>query len=319
MPAEASPVAFNRPAGLALAGGGALGAWQGGVVARLAEAGHSFQKVVGFSAGSLTGAAYFLNRAHELREYWGRIDDINVLRFAPRLKPLSLFSDAPIWEVMSHALDDDEARRAAICEFIVMSLRARDCTTAYGRFTPVGGDAWDGPFIPRITASCAIPWIFPPTVIEDEAGKGYHLDGGVPGKEWMRLDHLADCKEVLCVEMVRPEEVGARRWHPMGYWDQGAREVCKEHINRAIDSLRPLKSPPRVFRLYPSRRLDFTMLDFKAKYCVPAFDQGVQDANAFLRAPESYAVSMEPDARLSQESVPSLIRPVPGVASAEFS
>ena len=44
----------------------------------------------------------------------------------------------------------------------------------------------------------------------------------------------------------------------------------------------------RVFRLFPSRTLDFNMLAFSKRNCDPAFALGEEDAGRFLDDPLPY-------------------------------
>ena len=58
------------PLGLILCGGGSLGAWQAGALKELDRAGVRFDAVLGFSAGSLNGAAYSLGVLDLALERW---------------------------------------------------------------------------------------------------------------------------------------------------------------------------------------------------------------------------------------------------------
>lgn len=102
--------AFTGTLGLALAGGGAHGAWQAGTLRFLSE-GLNFDKVIGFSAGAMSGASYALGLQDVLEEKWRHVHKERVLRFAPKLKPFSLCSGGPVWESVRHTAD--ESRRSA--------------------------------------------------------------------------------------------------------------------------------------------------------------------------------------------------------------
>ena len=77
------------PGGVALAlqGGGAHGAFTWGVVDRLLETGHGFDRVCGVSAGAMTGAALVQGWAkggadgarEEMRRLWGRVVQVHAL------------------------------------------------------------------------------------------------------------------------------------------------------------------------------------------------------------------------------------------------
>ena len=61
---------LEKPVGLFLCGGGALGSWQSGVLARLVESGMTFDAVAGFSVGALNGAGYCYGKTGEMRSLW---------------------------------------------------------------------------------------------------------------------------------------------------------------------------------------------------------------------------------------------------------
>jgi len=279
---------LRRPLGLMLPGGGALGSWQAACLAELVSRGLRFDRILGFSAGALCGAGYFLGRMDELVERWREVDRGRILRLSPRWKPFTLFSGASMWEAVEHARDEERAKRLAACELTVMAYCKDDGRTEYSRFTPGGQRGWDGPLAERLVASCSIPAIFPPLEVH---GRTY-LDGVVPGAEPMRFDALAGCADVLCIEPVRPDEAGRRWWSPWRRYDQVGRDVCLKHMADGIASLGTASPAPRVFRVHPSETLSFSMLSFRSRWCGPAMELGRRDAEAFLRAPR--ALDAEP-------------------------
>ncbi len=298
---------FRRPLGLVLQGGGALGAWQAGAMEALEKAGLAFDKILGFSAGALTGASYAFNRVDELLLRYREADRFPVLQFRPRLWPLHLFSGKPVWDATESVWDDEDARDMARCELIVMGLCLDDRLTRYWRFTPRGADGWDGPVNARLVASCAIPTIFPPVRIEEEGTTRTYIDGGIPGKEWMRMDALKGCRDVIVLEMVRHDEVGLRCWGPISYFDQHGRGTCRRQIDAAVEGAKSWPEPPRVFRVSPSRRITFTMLDYKSRYLAPEVERGINDGLEFLKNPAPFAAAVHPHpGAASRGSAPNL-------------
>lgn len=280
---------FRRPLGLALSGGGALGSWQAAAVLALEKAGLEFDSVLGFSAGALTGTYYCLGRTEEGVENWRRLKG-DTLRFQPRLFPFSLFSDAPIREAVPFVEDDEQAKTLTRRRLIVVSaLRSRK-RSIDAVFTPGGREGWNGPLLGHLLASCAIPVVFPPARLNLRGEAVDLFDGGVPCREPMDFKSLASCRDIIALDVVRPEEIGRQGSGILGRIDQKARETMRLLIGQGLASLRSLPEPPRVFRLPPSSILPLSMLDFskldRIKECL---DQGQKDAERFLDRPEDFA------------------------------
>jgi len=267
---------FKRPLGLVLTGGGALGSWQAGCLQGLLDGGLRPDRVLGYSSGALAGAGGFLGVMPELVRRWRRIDEGRILRFSPKFSPFSLFSGASLFESASAARDETAARRSASFDFTVVTVDLGRDEPAYHRFSPSG--EWDGPLEHRLVASASIPVIFPPV----EIGGCVFSDGGIPCGKPLSYASLEGCREVIVIEMVRPEERGRRYWNPLRRYEQQGREAALDQAERGIASLRALPDPPRVHRLRPSRILEFSMLDFKSAYCSLALDGGIADARRFL-------------------------------------
>ena len=279
---------FRRPLGLVLPAGGAHGSWQAAALQVLAS-GHGlhFDSVLGFSAGALTGAAYTLGLLGDALRRWRAIDG-GILRLAPRLFPLSLFSDRPIWESVDYALDDEQARKRTRCRFVVVTSRTKRDRHVQAVFSPEGRQGWDAPMGRHLVASCSIPLIFPPVNV-DFRGEDLRLfDGGVPCEQPMSSSELAGCRDIIVLEMVRPEEVGRLQGGLLREFDQKARETVRRLVNQGLASLKGLADPPRIFRLAPSKPIEFMMLSFRAANIRPALEQGEADARAFISRPLDY-------------------------------
>lgn len=271
---------MEAPLGLVLPGGGALCSWQGGVLETLSKT-MTFQKVLGVSAGALNGGAYFTGRLPEEMRHWRDIDRLDALRLRPRLFPVSVFSSDPAWELVSYAEDDERARREARCDLTVLSLRDHDKRTVYSRFTPRGERGWDGPLADRLVASCAIPLVYPRVRV----GQHYYRDGGTSGVDGAHFLDLADCATVVVIRPVRPDERGRRHWGPLARREQQVRESNLDEVEQGLASLRALPRPPRILEIIPSKTLDFSMLGFTTRNCLPAVELGERDARAFLARP----------------------------------
>lgn len=266
-----------------------MGAWQAGCVEALTKGGLVFDKILGFSAGGLTGAGYTFGFQDELLRRWRNTNEQPLLRFSPSMKPFSLFSGQGIWDAVRLLEDEPAMKAAARCELTVMSHRVADGATVYSRFSPKGERGWDGPLPGRLAAGCAIPWIYPPVTLDEAGAPVTYIDGGIPGRDWMKFDALEGCKDVIVVEMVRPEEPGRRTYTPVAYYEQLGRETCRRQIDSGVASASRWAAPPRIFRLPPSRRLTFTMLDFTQSVCVEAVEHGLRDGATFLASPREFA------------------------------
>jgi NTE family protein len=267
---------YREPLGLVLTGGGALGAWEAGCLEGLLRGGLRFDRVIGYSSGALAGTGAFLGRMDELLERWRRIDEGRILRFSPQLSPLSLFSNAALFESVEAASDDDAAKRAANFDFTVVTVDAHLDRPAYHRFHRK--KAWDGPLAARLVASASIPTIFPSLEVD---GRIYY-DGGIPCGEPLSYSSLEGCRTVFVVEMIRPEERGAKHWHPLRSYEQQGRDAALDQAETGIASLKALEFPPEIVRVRPSTVLDYTMLDFSSASCAPAVEQGLEDAKTYL-------------------------------------
>ena len=277
---------FRRPLGVFLQGGGALGAWQAAALEVLDGAGLRFDAVMGYSIGVANGAALALGRLSEALAHWRRLDG-GALKFRPQLVPFSLFSTQPLREFFDAERDDAAARAALKSDLTVIVACPDEGAALNARFTPGGRGGWDGPLIEFAAASCAVPYIFPEVELEFRGRRVRLRDGGVPMKEILDLSPLAHCADVLVLEMVRPDERGRHALAPWRALDQGAREAGLRLVDEGLAGLLKAASgpPPRVFRLRPSRRLEPTMLDFRAAGLKRLLAQGADDARAFLDDP----------------------------------
>lgn len=280
---------FRKPLGLVLCGGGSLGAWQAGFIEGMIRHGIAFDKVSGFSAGALNGSRYFIGWTGDVVDRWRHIDREKPLQWSPRLWPLSLCSDRPLRDGLRDLGDEERVMARGSCDLEVITLRLEDARHVYFHFGSKGRP-WHGPIAEKLAASCAIPLVFPPVEIVEDGKKFMHVDGGVPGCDRLRFDFVAGCRDVIALDLVRPEEVGRRCFWPLMRRDQAAREVVYRHMSDGIASLAQARTPPRTFRVGPSQILDFTMLTFRPEHCSPAVDLGAADAERFLKNPSTALV-----------------------------
>lgn len=280
---------FQRPLGVFLQGGGALGAWQAAVLEVMETHGLRFDAVMGYSIGAVNGSALAFDRLPEALTRWRALTG-GALRVRPRLNPFALCSLAPLHAFFEAARDDESAKTALRRDFTIVSACAADGAPINARFTPGGRGGWDGPLALHAAASCAIPLVFPPVDILYRGRRRLLIDGGVPMPIPLDFSPLAGCADVLVLEMVRADERGRRWWTPWHALDQRAREAGRGLVDEGLKPLLQSHRPPRVHRLAPSRRLEPMMLDFRATGLKIMLSQGASDAEAFLAAPETFRV-----------------------------
>ena len=278
---------FKRPLGLALSGGGALGSWQAGALSALEKKfGLSFDSIVCFSAGALNGAAFALGVIDVAIERWNNSGKKKILKFSPRLSPLSIFSNQPIFDNADYALDEEKSKKNLRSKLTVLSL-SRDRQKRVERvFEPNG--RWDGPLLPWLVASSSIPVIFPPVRLSHQGQEGFFIDAGVSSPEPMSFKSLSGCKDVIVLEMIRPDEAAR---NPKGFlrkMDHQNRLEVRGFIDEGVRSLQELSPAPRIFRLYPSRALEFGMLEFLSPLVPESIKLGQEDADSFIKNPEQF-------------------------------
>jgi len=196
---------------LVLQGGGALGAYQGGVYSSLAEAGYAPEWVAGISIGAINGAIIAGNpperRAAQLRRFWDLVSsrllaaplaaDESSRRFfvessaafvastgvpgffEPRIPPAVLM---PPGTMQAISIYDTAPLRATLLELIDfdllnsgavrLSVGAVQISTGNFRYFDTAKERI-GP--DHVMASGALPPGFPPVIIEGEA----YWDGGI--------------------------------------------------------------------------------------------------------------------------------------------
>src|SRR5579871_4931395 len=76
---------------LVLTGGGALGAYEAGVVRGLADAGEAFDLVCGTSIGAINAAFYAQDMLPELEQMWKSIASRDVITLSPEVQRIKDF------------------------------------------------------------------------------------------------------------------------------------------------------------------------------------------------------------------------------------
>jgi len=237
--------------GLVLQGGGALGAYQGGVYQALAEHGYMPDWVAGISIGAINGAIIAGNPARErvdrLRAFWERISEQLALKpliagdwargvfnewsalitaatgvagfFRPRLPPVWL---QPWGTEAALSFYDTQPLRQTLQEFIDFDLlNSGGIRLSIGAAQLLRGDSvyfdtadqdfYLGP--EHVMASAALPPGFPPVEIDGE----HFWDGGVLSNT--PLDHLLDAERDQSMLVFQIDLFSARGAMPRNLFD----------------------------------------------------------------------------------------------------
>lgn len=160
---------------LVLGGGGTLGAVQVGFVRRLSELAIPIDFVVGTSVGALNAAyvAFHEDPQHDcFEQIWSGLSTKRLYRRNPLAalrilagSRMSLYDSALVRSLVREHLHHDDFSAARIPLFVTTTNL---CT---GRREIFG----DGPLLPAVLASAAVPGLFPPVRI----GGDLYADGGI--------------------------------------------------------------------------------------------------------------------------------------------
>lgn len=303
-------IKLKRPAGLFLCGGGALGSWQSGVLAKLASAGLEFDAVAGFSIGSLNGAAWCYNRTAELKPIWANLKSERVMKFEPRWHNMPIevyqnssgrffeglklglqnnfakatfFSNEPIYDFLNAWLSRSSNSFARNCRFYVISHCVEQRLPYISRFD---GQAQGHKlsFTHALVASCSIPLVFPPVPLLEHGRRLHLVDGGVIGIATINLNIFEGCRSVVMIGNTRDEDLEYSKSGFMGYFETKARRMLALHTARIYDSRVLIKSKPDVHYIRPPVPLELGLLEFEGPKCEAAFRIGEEEGGRFLSA-----------------------------------
>jgi NTE family protein len=194
-----------RPIGYVLGGGASLGAMQVGMLQALSEHDIVPDLVAGTSVGSLNGAALALDPTsggNRLSHVWARMTTAQIF-------PGSLLAQARTLQHTKTHLFPNTGLAAVIEQFlggrdrsfedVVVPFTAVTMDVATGRAHPIR----DGPLLPALLASAAVPGIYP-RVDHD----GRHLyDGGVVANVPMRIAVDMGARSLVVLDCAFPSQL----------------------------------------------------------------------------------------------------------------
>lgn len=177
--------------GLTLSGGGAKGFFEAGVMKRLFEMGFQPEIISGTSVGSLVGALIADGRTpDDMLEVFGNLSVAEFIE--PKLPKEYLVDSKPVRKLMEKLL------RAKTFEELQIPLRVVATCLETGE-----GVVFDkGPLLDALIASCSIPIVFPPVVINGQ----HYVDGGTV-KNLPSSVIRNDCERLLAIS-VHPSSKG---------------------------------------------------------------------------------------------------------------
>lgn len=274
---------FEKPIGLFLTGGGALGSWQAGCLVRLVTGyGVEFDVVAGFSAGALNGMAYCLGRMSELERMWKTLSPGLLLKLSPRLMPFTLFSDKPLKALLEKWMGTPTPTLPSTVFYVICHC-VQDRLPYFAEFKE-GLQNKDITLLDALLATCAMPAIFPPVRVKT-AGRARTLtDGGVLGKSPMSLDIFKSCRTVIAISVSRQEDMNLPVRGPSSYFESRARKILCVHVQKALESLKNLPSPPCLHHIKPKADTGLRILDFNGARCARAYAMGSEAADALIHS-----------------------------------
>ena len=299
---------LERPVGIFLCGGGALGSWQSGVLARLVESGIAFDAVAGFSVGALNGAAYCYNKTGDMRSLWAGLKSDRLFSMRPgynniplelyphygpgffqrfgfllqkHISRMYLFSNKPLYAFLNTWLSNSGAKFSHDIKFYVISHEVETRMPYIVKFDG-STHTHNLSFVDSLVASCALPMIYPPVEVT-EHGRTFHLvDGGVIGIANINLNIFEGCKSIIMVGNSREEDMNFPPTGILGYFESKARRMFALHTRKIYESSIFIKSAPVVHYFRPPVDLELGLLEFDGEKCARAFDIGAREAGRWL-------------------------------------
>jgi NTE family protein len=195
-----------RPIGYVLGGGGSLGAVQVGMLQALSERAVPPDLVVGTSVGSINGAVLASDptgAAHRLSHAWARMS-------RDRVFPGGLIAQALLLQRVKTHLFPNTGLAEVIAEFLGSTADFSDLRLPFAAVTMDVATARphvlrNGPLLPALLASCAIPGIYPPVTHD---GRRLY-DGGVVANVPLRQAVAMGARSLIVLDCFFPGQLPA--------------------------------------------------------------------------------------------------------------
>jgi NTE family protein len=285
--ADAAPAGAAPPGGLSaivLGGGGVFGATQVGMLRALLESGFAPDMVIGTSVGALNGAAIAANPTTAgvdvLADLWSSLGQTgmfteNVLARASTLARYRthVYSPAPLRTLLASHLPATFADLTIPFQCVAASIE-RSVAHWFSA----------GNLIDAVMASCAVPGLLPPVVIDGE----HFLDGGLVHSIPVGRALALGATEIYVLHVGRIEQPLAA---PRSLWDVCliSFEVARRH--RFVEEMAGLPADVRVHVL-PSgeERMPLVSMRYRhAKAAAARMQRGYEAATEYLSSPAGTA------------------------------
>ncbi|MEA3306275.1 MAG: patatin-like phospholipase family protein [Elusimicrobiota bacterium] len=299
---------LKKPIGLFLAGGGAFGSWQAGVMKELINARIEFDAIAGFSIGALNGSAYCFGKDWELESLWRGIKTDKILKISPKYSPMplelfrhysddlmsrikfnlsnhlariSVYSNEPIYNFFDSWFREGTSDFVRPIPLYIISHCVERKLPYIAKFDGNGNNS-NISFRDALVSSCSIPSVFPPVKIMEGNQKIHLVDGGVIGIADINLKIFEGCKTIIFISNSRDDDMNFKSPGIAGFFEERARKMLLKHVNNIYASRTLIKSKPDVYFISPPESLNMGILDFEGEKCGRAFDIGVKEALRIL-------------------------------------
>ncbi|MEF3279511.1 MAG: patatin-like phospholipase family protein [Elusimicrobiota bacterium] len=298
---------IKKPVGVFLCGGGALGAWQSGVLVELAKK-IEFSVISGFSIGAINSAFYCFNSLDKVKKIWGRISNKRIFKFSLSyskpvdisieeenksflrkvlskfeyyLSGVSIFSDTPIYKILSHYISKNLEFKDNL-RFYCISHCIETSSPYIVEFNKKNYNRER--FIKMVVASSTIPFIFPAVEEKTEYSSLHLVDGGVIGKKNIDFSFFNGIKTIIVISNVCDEDYyyKAKKFSLEEIFEQRVRKILVYHNKRIKASLKNNFPDSSIFFITPPNSLNAKILDFNSKKSIELFNYGENYAKKIL-------------------------------------
>ena len=221
MELEKTIVDSEKGFGIVLSGGGAMGAYEAGVVKALKEKGINFKLAAGASVGALNAYLVAADRTEQMVQIWENLNSKKVFHISLRnLMHGSLLSNAPLEKLLSEEVTEKSTKRIidGTAKLMIVSSDLRNkCKVIDESFTDYQQ------IIKSLISSTAIPVAFPSRELHLENLVDQIVDGGLTSNFPLE-DSVKKglCKTFFTTSLFVPEE---ETWYSHNIFGIGIRAI----------------------------------------------------------------------------------------------